>query len=188
MAESFPTVFAHNLTSTTDPGSTDDHSKGYRSGSIWVNKTGKKVWICTDGTVDVAVWLAASSALGSQINTAALADATITKDFITGKADVTFVNTANAPGKLTTRTAAQMFTDIVGGTAGESYNLRVCNGGNLPLTLLGGTGVTLYGPIAIPGHSYRDYVATYDTSTAMTFRPVGKGEYFRDLDWVPSPL
>ncbi|TWT61703.1 hypothetical protein [Rubinisphaera italica] len=42
--------------SDSDPGSTDDDSKGYFAGSMWLNKTSQTLWMCVDATVTAAVW------------------------------------------------------------------------------------------------------------------------------------
>ncbi len=46
----------NNINSTTDPAVTDDTSGGYTITSLWINKTGKKVWVCMDATAGAAVW------------------------------------------------------------------------------------------------------------------------------------
>ena len=45
-----------NLQATTAPTATDDLSEGYRVGSIWVDVTNDKQYICVDHTEDAAVW------------------------------------------------------------------------------------------------------------------------------------
>lgn len=44
----------NNLAATADPGATDDSSKGYEPGSIWLH--GSNIFICTSATAGAAVW------------------------------------------------------------------------------------------------------------------------------------
>ena len=46
----------NNYEATTAPSSTDDSDSGYSIGSIWVNVTDNKAYICLDKTVGAAVW------------------------------------------------------------------------------------------------------------------------------------
>jgi len=41
---------------TSDPGSTDDSSKGYTVGSRWTNTATPKLFVCLDASVGAAVW------------------------------------------------------------------------------------------------------------------------------------
>lgn len=45
---------------TTDPGTGDDNTKGYKIGSIWINTAAvtdtNRMWRCLDTTTDAAVW------------------------------------------------------------------------------------------------------------------------------------
>lgn len=45
-----------NYFATTDPGVSNDDTEGYCIGSVWVNQSGKKVWVCTDNTTGAAIW------------------------------------------------------------------------------------------------------------------------------------
>lgn len=45
-----------NLSATTDPGVGDDAADGYQAGSLWVNVTLNKVFVCADATNGAAVW------------------------------------------------------------------------------------------------------------------------------------
>lgn len=47
----------NNLTATTDPATTDDTAAGYAAGSIWMNVTGSRNYMCADATASAAVWL-----------------------------------------------------------------------------------------------------------------------------------
>lgn len=46
----------NKLDATTDPGVTDDSSDNYVVGSLWVNVTTDKIFICVDNTGGAAIW------------------------------------------------------------------------------------------------------------------------------------
>ncbi len=46
----------NNLTATSDPGSGDDVADGYGVGSLWVNLTLDRTWLCLDATTGTAIW------------------------------------------------------------------------------------------------------------------------------------
>lgn len=48
----------HRFDATSNPATTDDTTKGYQVGSIWVNLTTDAIYICADATEDAAVWQA----------------------------------------------------------------------------------------------------------------------------------
>lgn len=50
---------------TTDPTSGDDSNDGYAIGSVWINTTDDKSWICVDATVSAAVWKETSAGAGT---------------------------------------------------------------------------------------------------------------------------
>lgn len=54
-------AFVNNLGATTDPTVTDDISLGYTVGSIWVNTTANRAFVCVDSTDGAAVWNEAAS-------------------------------------------------------------------------------------------------------------------------------
>lgn len=45
-----------NKTATTDPGASNDSASGYSAGSIWVNTSSNKIFVCSDATTAAAVW------------------------------------------------------------------------------------------------------------------------------------
>jgi hypothetical protein len=73
--------------------------------------------------------------------------------------DFVYVTSTNAsPGTITTRTAAQMFSDISGAIPGLDYNLRINNiGGGSDLMIKGGAGVALVGNPYIKNGTYTDF-------------------------------
>jgi len=89
-------------------------------------------------------------------------------------------STSASPGVFTTRTAAQMFSDIPNATIPMGYYLRINNIGGTsedlgtPLTIGAGVGVTLVGNMSIPQNTYSDFTVSFvDTShvviTTQTF-------------------
>lgn len=44
------------LSKTTDPAAGDDAADGYVRGSVWINITGNKVWVCTNPAAGAADW------------------------------------------------------------------------------------------------------------------------------------
>lgn len=53
----FNLALTNNFDAASDPGATDDASKKYEVGSVWINTTGNKVWTCVDATDGAAVWV-----------------------------------------------------------------------------------------------------------------------------------
>jgi predicted RecA/RadA family phage recombinase len=94
---------------------------------------------------------------------------------ITGAAFTVLKSTNAAPGTYTTRTAAQMFTDIPGASVGLGYWLRVINTGAGTLTLAGGTNVTLTGTMTVTQNTTRDFVVVFTDATHATIQDVGTG-------------
>lgn len=50
------TVDPLDNSTTTDPATTDDTSKGYQVGAQWTNTTTGNLFVCTDNTTSAAVW------------------------------------------------------------------------------------------------------------------------------------
>ena len=49
-------VALNNFNASAAPGATDDAADGYAPGSLWVDRTAGKAYICTDASVWAAVW------------------------------------------------------------------------------------------------------------------------------------
>ena len=47
----------NNPTAVVDPNTLDDSAIGYGPGSLWVNTTGSRIYMCLDGSVNSAVWV-----------------------------------------------------------------------------------------------------------------------------------
>lgn len=73
------TVHKSNLAAAVAPGATDDSAAGYSIGSLWIDTTADKSYVCVDATATAAVWndLTAVGAGGDSItvNAAAVVDA-----------------------------------------------------------------------------------------------------------------
>ena len=49
-------VHRHNLTATTAPATSNDTTENYAVGSIWIDTTNDRAYICVDATTSAAVW------------------------------------------------------------------------------------------------------------------------------------
>lgn len=49
-------AIVNNLTATTNPTANEDTGDGYSVGSVWVNITQKRAYVCVDATLTAAVW------------------------------------------------------------------------------------------------------------------------------------
>lgn len=95
---------------------------------------------------------------------------------LTGANYVVYTNTQGTPGSIATRTATQMFGDDSQARVNRSYVLRIINGqGTGVLTVTAGSGVTLTGTATIATNSYRDFIVTYTSATALTMQNIGGG-------------
>ncbi len=122
--------------------------------------------------------------LGSTISTLATAGPIVfPANAITGTDDVFLLTTAATPGTMTTRTAAQMYADIVGlvGTQnvnGFAFTLRITNTViTNTLTLAAGTGVTFVAPgtYTVGPQAFRDFVVTIVNNGAVNIQTTGTG-------------
>jgi len=95
---------------------------------------------------------------------------------LTGAQVVCYANTGNAPGSIATRTATQMFADTPNAQVGQSYLLRIYHGGTGTLTVTAGTGVTLTGTATIATTTFRDFIVTFTSATALVMQNIGAGD------------
>ena len=80
----FDTVFLNNLSATTAPTATDDNTKGYSVGSIWINTSTNMPYTCTNSGTGVAVW--SQGGTGDVVGPSSATDNAITRfDGTTGK-------------------------------------------------------------------------------------------------------
>lgn len=95
---------------------------------------------------------------------------------LTGARTVSARYSAVGAANLTTRTAAQMVTDM--GNAffvGMSYLLIITNTSGGTTTLVGGTGVTISGTATMATNTTRTFIVTFDSATAVTIQSIGVG-------------
>jgi len=94
---------------------------------------------------------------------------------LTGGSEVTYRSTAGTPGTITTRTAAQMFTDDPYARVGGTYMLRIGNtaAGSATMTIAAGSGVTLTGTATVSDTYVSIFMVTYTSATALTMQYVG---------------
>ena len=52
----FTTVIKSNTAATGAPGATDDSAAGYVVGSVWIDTTNDRAYVCLDATATAAVW------------------------------------------------------------------------------------------------------------------------------------
>lgn len=97
---------------------------------------------------------------------------------LTGAPFVNYTNTQGTPGSIATRTATEMFGDDPTARVGTSYLLRVTNGqGTGTLTITAGSGVTLTGTATVAINSWREFIVTYTSATALVIQNVGTGTF-----------
>lgn len=97
---------------------------------------------------------------------------------LTGAEFVNYVNTGSTPGSIATRTATEMFVDDPTSRVGGSYLLRVTNGqGTGTLTITAGVGVTLTGTATVAVNTWRDFVVTYTSATALVMQNIATGTF-----------
>lgn len=58
------TVIKSNTAATAAPGTTDDSAAGYAVGSVWIDTTNDKAYVCLDATATAAVWTEITQAGG----------------------------------------------------------------------------------------------------------------------------
>jgi hypothetical protein len=57
-------IILQNYGATADPGVGDDSAAGYDRGSLWINVSGNKVWVCANPAAGAAVWKELTAAGG----------------------------------------------------------------------------------------------------------------------------
>jgi hypothetical protein len=131
----------------------------------------KQPEVATIGSVINAVTPAAKFSTGTN-------KTTFEAGQLTGANLVVYTNTVSTPGSIATRTATEMFGDDAAAVVGRVYLLRIVNGqGTGTLTVTAGSGVTLTGTATIAINSWREFVVTYTSETALTFQNVGTGTF-----------
>ena len=97
---------------------------------------------------------------------------------LTGAAFVNYTNTGANPGSIATRTATQMYSDDPTARISSTYLLRITNGqGTGTLTVTAGSGVTLTGTATIAVNTWRDFIVTYTSATALVMQNIAIGTF-----------
>lgn len=105
----------NKLDATAAPAVTDDDAAGYVGGSLWVDRTNDKVYVCTDNATGAAVWgqvAGAGAGSGGTVTSVGLALPAI---FTVSGSPVTTSGTLT--GALATQTANLVFAGPVSGAA-----------------------------------------------------------------------
>lgn len=158
-----------------------DGGSGHNPGALFFN-TQTGAWYVNTGSVTSCAFKLTKNVvptLAKLTSFATSAGATAAAGDLTGASNVTYkhITTAN-PGTFTTRTATQMFTDAAVFAVGDSYVLRIVNAqGTGTLTLGAGSGVTLTGTMTVAVNTFRDFVVTFTSATALTIESVAVGTY-----------
>ena len=100
---------------------------------------------------------------------------TFTAGQLTGASEVVYMNTGGTPGSIATRTAVQMFAEHPA-RIGSNYLLRISNAqATGTLTVTAGVGVTITGTATIAINTFRDFIVTFTSATAVTLQQIGIG-------------
>jgi hypothetical protein len=95
---------------------------------------------------------------------------------LTGARHVYYEITTDGAFSLVTRTATQLYGDLVGAAfVGMSFVLTVVNRGNNTVTITAGGGITATGELTLATLTTRTYVITFTSATAATMVSVDKG-------------
>jgi hypothetical protein len=119
---------------------------------------------------------------GTPLPSAQFATGTTTTTFtagqLTGAANTVYHNTGATPGSIATRTATQMFNDMPGALVGMSYILTLVNAqGTGVLTVTAGGGVTLTGTATIATNTWRQFLVTFTSQTALVMQNIATGTF-----------
>lgn len=123
-------------------------------------------------------WKSLSNSIPNAKFTTGTTTTTFAAGQLTGGRFVNYTNTQGTPGSIATRTAAEMFGDDPYSAVGGSYLLRVTNGqGTGTLTITAGSNVTLTGTATVAINTWRDFVVTYTSATALVMQNIATGTF-----------
>lgn len=91
-----PTRQVNNLSATAAPDADNDTTEGYKVGSVWIDTTNDKAYVCLDNTDTAAVWTETTQAGGEILATHAYAAGSDTVLHTQGTATLTDVDATNA--------------------------------------------------------------------------------------------
>ena len=153
-----------NFAGTTDPGAGDDAEDGFAAGSLWLNVTGGRAWICRVATAGVADWRQITAAVFSQ-DTAGLVPGPTAAEIAAGRVlgAAGWVLPEWAALQTIAPPTAAAAIDLTDGAPGSFRRLRV---------RADGLGLTLSAAITLQlrvGGSWKTGSADYDwTGTYVT--------------------
>jgi hypothetical protein len=134
--------------------------------------------LTTEMTTAIAAAVTSQNARANASFSTGTTTTTFAAGQLSGSKFVVYTNTQGTPGSIATRTATEMFGDDATAVAGNSYVLRIVNGqGSGTLTVTAGDGVTLTGTMTIAANTYRDFIVTYTTATALVIQNIGIGTF-----------
>lgn len=111
--------------------------------------------------------------------TAAASPVTPAANILTGARHVYYQITTDGAFSLVTRTATQLYADLVQSTynvpVGFSYQLTIVNRGNNTVTITAGSGITVTGELTLALLTTRTYVITFTSATTATMVSVSVG-------------
>ena len=179
----FDTVFLNNLSATTAPTATDDNTKGYSVGSIWINTSTNMPYTCTNSGTGVAVW--SQGGTGDVVGPSSATDNAITRfDGTTGKlvqnSTVTISDVAVVAG-VKTLTMTDSTTNTISITPAAStttYALTLPAAQGAANTFLqnNGSGVLSWtaaaggGDVVGPASATNNAIARFDTTTGKLIK------------------
>jgi len=178
------TVIKSNTAATAAPGATDDSAAGYGVGSVWIDTTNDKAYVCLDATATAAVWTEITQGGGAGSDTSArvthsatqsIANNTVTAlAFDTERFDTdTIHDNVTNNSRLTCQTAGKYCLIAQGAFANNATGER-----QMTVRLNGGTQL---------GNTLQDAVNGDETYFfAVTFTDLVVGDYVEIEFWQNS--
>jgi hypothetical protein len=175
-----------NVTATSNPTITDDVAAGYAPGSIWLNTSTSRIFICVNNTSSAAVWFEAVGQTATELspevtNTVSLGTTTNRyKDlFLSGSIDgtqnATFGGTLNVTGTTTVGTLNGTTASVTGLTTLAQVD---ANSGTIDGTVIGGntaspiTGTTITSTGGFTGDLTGDVTGNVTSAGTSTFNNI----------------
>jgi len=175
-----------NVTATSNPTITDDVAAGYAPGSIWLNTSTNRIFICVNNTSSAAVWFEAVGQTATELspevtNTIDLGTTTNRyKDLylsgsIDGTQNATFGGTLNVTGTTTVGTLNGTTATVSGLT---TLNQVDANSGTIDGTVIGGntaspiTGTTITSTGGFTGDLVGDVTGDITSANTSTFNNI----------------
>lgn len=174
------TAFKYTYQNNTNANATLGGGTGVTVSGITVIPQGQWVeYLVTYSAAATVTFVAIEMGPNSSETAAQFVTNTTTTTFaagqLTGSEYTVYANTANTPGSIATRTAAQMIADLPNASIGQSWITRIYHGGTGTLTVTAGANVTLTGTATIATTTYRDFAMTITSATVVTMQNIGSG-------------